>query len=449
MKRPAAALSSLVLLFPALLSAARQADNWSDPATQALKEMPRFQRAVVRETPSPLGDGFQLSPGAVLLLQSAAASGARFQRVNNGSRHEANILEQFQEALRALEQKVSPTVVLIALQSKPGSKTSKSPGSAPFSLDEFRKKFFGEPQPPSQPQLKKPPLPGAPIPKETPKPPSGVGSGVIVENTDGKPLIVTNAHVVAAAGVGGEVAIFIKDDKAGKGRKAVVLGYNSKYDLALVKMEDACPACQAAELGDKDNVKASDLVLAVGAPFGLSQTKTLGIVSYAGRATDPQSLVEDFIQTDAVLNPGNSGGPLFNIYGRVIGINAMIFSPMGASVGIGFAIPVRHVMDLIRRYRQTGAIAASRMGASIAQTDRGIEITGAEKGSPAEKAGLQAGDLVVKIDDDDAPKTAGAFVAVIANKVPEQEVTLTLRRAGQELKIKIKLAAVTASPDDE
>jgi S1-C subfamily serine protease len=455
MMKPIAVSLSLALLLPTAPVFAAPA-RWSDAAVEGTQRL-RFEKAVLTAPLSTeIGDGITASPGVARLLLRVSGSG--FTRVADKDDAAAPLV-QFQGAMRSLTRKVAPTVVTIlaigAAKKAPETEALdklfedllKTPNSGPQTGPRTPKAAPRlAPNSPKDKALPDAPK-GAPVPDPKAKPEGGMsatGSGVIVDTSDGKPLIVTNAHVVAIAGMNGKVKIFLKGEKPDQGHDGVVLGFNARYDLALVKFNDSCPSCQAAPLGVGDEVEEGDLVLAVGTPFGLPQTKTLGIVSFLKRDVGDKSLVDDFIQTDAAINQGNSGGPLFNIQGRVIAINTQIFSPSGGSVGLAFSIPVRHVVALIERYRRTGAVAASRLGITVHPTANGIEVARVEKDSVSEKIGLAVGDVITALDGVAAPKTLKDFIRAASEKVPGAAVKLTILRGKATL-----VKSVTAQAMEE
>jgi Do/DeqQ family serine protease len=240
---------------------------------------------------------------------------------------------------------------------------------------------------------KRSPLSGRESPKDEPSRRS-VGSGVIV---DPQGFVLTNNHVIERAD---EIELKLQDGRSFKGS---VIGRDPKTDLAVVKI-DAATALPAASLGDSDLLKVGHWAIAIGNPFGLDHTLTMGVISGIGRADLGLSTFEDYIQTDASINPGNSGGPLLNIQGEVIGINTAI-SPMGR--GIGFAIPINMAKQIMGQLIEHGHVVRGFLGVVI-QTlseelarkfelteDAGVLVGDIMEGSPAEKAGIKRGDVIV------------------------------------------------------
>ncbi|MFQ5988599.1 MAG: DegQ family serine endoprotease [Candidatus Methylomirabilales bacterium] len=271
----------------------------------------------------------------------------------------------------------------------------------------------------------------------------GAGSGVIISR-DG--YVVTNNHVVEGAK---EVTVTLADKREYSAR---VVGRDPKTDLAVLKIE-ADESFPVATLGDSDQLKVGDWVLAIGNPFGLSNTVTAGIVSAKGRSIGAGPY-DDFIQTDASINPGNSGGPLFNLRGEVVGINTAI-NPAGQ--GIGFAIPVNMAKPLIPQLVATGEVTRGYLGVSIQSitaelakalklNDRkGALVGDVASGSPAEKAGIRRGDVIVAFDKD-AVASARNLPAMVAKTPVGQEVTVTILRDGVEHQIPITVGKFPSEP---
>ncbi|TAN48459.1 MAG: DegQ family serine endoprotease [Betaproteobacteria bacterium] len=253
-----------------------------------------------------------------------------------------------------------------------------------------------------------PPAPGA-----RPEPRS-LGSGFII-STDG--YILTNAHVVESAE---EITVRFTDKRE---YKAKVIGSDKRTDVALIKIEAS--GLPAVRFGDAAKLKVGEWVVAIGSPFGFENSVTAGIVSAKGRSL-PQENFVPFIQTDVAINPGNSGGPLFNMRGEVVGINSQIYSRTGGFMGLSFAIPIDVALDVQRQLRERGRVSRGRMGVVIQEVTRDIAtsfgldrprgalVNSVEKGSPADKAGFEATDIITKFDgkavenSSDLPRIVGA-----------------------------------------
>lgn len=232
---------------------------------------------------------------------------------------------------------------------------------------------------------------------------SGLGSGVIVRKTGNTYYVLTNNHV---AGEATKISVKLNDERT---FEAKLVGTDDRIDIALISFEtkDNLPV---AKLGDSDKVKAGDICLAFGAPLGYSQSVTQGIVSATGRSESSMSSISDYIQTDAAINQGNSGGPLVNIYGEVIGINTWIASSSGGSVGLGFAIPINNVKSAIDAFIKDGKITYGWLGVSLLEVSdeykkelgvgnqSGAFAAEVFKDSPAYKAGIKPGDYIVELN---------------------------------------------------
>ena len=269
--------------------------------------------------------------------------------------------------------------------------------------------------------------------------PASLGSGVIV-NAEG--FIVTNAHVVDAAA---QIEVALSD---GRRAPATVVGSDPDTDLAVIKAD--LGNLPAISIGDTSKVRVGDVVLAIGNPFGVGQTVTMGIVSALGRSQLGVSAFENFVQTDAAINPGNSGGALIDIQGNLIGINTVIFSRSGGSQGIGFAIPaetVRQVMDQLIAY---GKVVRGWLGVETQDLTRtlaesfgigpagGALIAGVVRGGPAEEGGIRPGDVVVAIEGKPVGDSS-ALLNVVAALKPGSSAAVTLVRERKELKVTVKV----------
>ncbi len=271
-----------------------------------------------------------------------------------------------------------------------------------------------------------------------------LGSGVIV---DPKGYIVTNRHVVEKAD---RIRVRFEDDPPGVQHDAKVVGTDQETDLAVIKV-DLNRALPAAKMGNSDSMQVGDWVLAVGSPFGLSETVTAGIVSAKGRDIVPGRQFQTFIQTDAAINPGNSGGPLVNMNGEVIGINTAILSETNAYAGVGFALPSKTVVDVYNQL--TGPEHRVSRGSIGIQFDAvenpaitrvygagtGITVSSVVAGSPADQAGLKVGDTITSVDSHKVSKGT-ELVADIASRKPGSKVTLGFLRNGKAQETAVTIA---------
>lgn len=261
----------------------------------------------------------------------------------------------------------------------------------------------------------------------------GAGSGFIIEPSG---IIVTNGHVV------GNATRVIVTTQDGTEYPARVMGSDDLTDLALLKITPR-GALAAVSLGVSGNMRVGQWVLAAGNPFGLGGSVTSGIISARGRDIGAGPF-DDFIQTDAPINPGNSGGPLFNMAGEVIGINTAIYSPSGASAGIGFAVPSDLARPVVEALIRGGRVDRGWLGVSVADAEeqgrrqRGAVIMGVERGSPAARAGLRQGDLVTALNGEPVA-TSRALVRSVAVLAPGETVRLTLQRAGRSQEIAVQI----------
>lgn len=268
----------------------------------------------------------------------------------------------------------------------------------------------------------------------------GQGSGFII-SPDG--LILTNHHVVDGAD---EIKIHLTDDRE---FNAKVIGSDAKTDVAVIKIDGKDLPC--VKLGNSKDVKVGEWVAAIGAPFGLENTVTSGIVSAKSRNLPSDQFVP-FIQTDAAVNPGNSGGPLFNMKGEVIGINSQIFSTSGGFMGLSFAVPIDLALQIKDELVKHGKVNRGRLGVMIQtmspelaksfglEKNKGALIAQIQKGSAAEKAGLQEGDIVILFDGKGIDNAADLSRAV-ASARPDTEHNVKVLREGKEAEVKVKLDA--------
>ena len=285
-------------------------------------------------------------------------------------------------------EKYGPAVVNVSVEGKSAAAVPEMPGLDPNDpFYEFFKRFQG-------------PMPRGRMPMH------GQGSGFIV-STDGR--ILTNAHVVDGAK---EVTVKLTDKRE---FKAKVLGVDRQTDVAVLKIE--ATNLPTVQMGNSSETKVGDWVLAIGSPFGFENSVTAGIVSAKARALPDESLVP-FIQTDVAVNPGNSGGPLFNMKGEVIGINSQIFSETGGYQGLSFAVPSEVAAKVQDQLVAHGKVIRGRIGVTIQNVNQaladsfglskpmGALVSSVEKGSPAEKAGIEPGDVIVKFDGKEVADSA-------------------------------------------
>ncbi len=271
-----------------------------------------------------------------------------------------------------------------------------------------------------------------------------LGSGVIV---DPKGFIVTNRHVIEKAD---RIRVRFEDDPPGVQHDAKVIGSDQETDLAVIKV-DIDRSLPAAKMGNSDSMQVGDWVLAVGSPFGLSETVTAGIVSAKGRDIVPNRQFQTFIQTDAAINPGNSGGPLVNMNGEVIGINTAILSETNAYAGVGFALPSKTVVDVYNQL--TGPehkVSRGSIGimfdavenpaiARVYGSGTGVTVSSVVAGSPADQAGLKVGDTITSVDGKKVSKGAD-LVADIASRKPGSKVMLAFLRNGKSQDTSVTIA---------
>ena len=281
-------------------------------------------------------------------------------------------------------------------------------------------------------------------PERMPGPGLGLGSGFIVSQ-DG--YVLTNAHVVAGDG---EVTVRLADAK--REFKARVIGADERTDIALLKIE--ATGLPTVKLGKSEKLQPGEWVAAIGSPFGFENTITAGIVSATGRSLPAETYVP-FIQTDVAVNPGNSGGPLMNLAGEVVGVNSMIYSQTGGYMGVSFAIPIEVALDVMKQLRAEGKVTRGRLGVRIqpmtkelAQSFRlkepnGALIASVEPGSPADKAGLQPGDVVLAYNGQPL-EDANKLPRLVAATKPGQSATLRIWRDGKAEDVKFTAAELVA-----
>ncbi len=331
-----------------------------------------------------------------------------------------------------LVEQVGPSVVNIRTLEKARPSTPGA-GGPDEEMQELFRRFFGVPMPnaPRQgPRQNRP---------EQEAQPRGVGSGFIL-SSDG--FIMTNVHVVEGAD---EVMVTLPDKREFKAR---IVGADKRTDVAVVKIQ--ATGLPAVKVGDVSRLRVGEWVMAIGSPFGLENTVTAGIVSAKQRDTGDYL---PFIQTDVAINPGNSGGPLINMRGEVVGITSQIYSRSGGFMGISFAIPMDEAMRVSEQLRASGRVSRGRIGVQIAPVTKevaesiglgkaqGVLVRGVEEGSPAEKAGIEAGDIITRFDGKSIEKPADLPRAV-GNTKPGSQVALTVFRRGATKDLKVTVAEI-------
>jgi serine protease Do len=322
-----------------------------------------------------------------------------------------------------LVKQYGPAVVNISTTAK--ARAQAVPGLEPgHPLYEFFRQFGGQVPGPGGEQLRQ-----------------GVGSGFII-SPDG--FILTNAHVVADAA---EVTVKLTDKRE---FKAKVIGADTRTDVALVKIDGK--GLPTVKIGDPEKASVGEWVAAIGSPFGLENSVTAGIISAKSRSLSGESIVP-FIQTDVAVNPGNSGGPLFNMNGEVIGINSQIYSRTGGYMGLSFAIPIDVAMNIKEDLQKHGRVSRGRLGVSIQSVSRelaesfglskpqGALVAGVEEGSAAQKAGIIPGDIILSLNDR-AIEEAGDLARAVAQMKPGASANLKVWRKGQTRDVRANLSEV-------
>jgi Do/DeqQ family serine protease len=275
----------------------------------------------------------------------------------------------------------------------------------------------------------------------------GLGSGVMVKRVGQSVYVLTNNHVVGEAQ---EITVTLAD---GRNFTAKLVGKDPKKDLALVKFTSG-ESVPLAELGDSDTLQVGDWVLAVGSPLGFHSTVTEGIVSALGRESLPGSSIAsftDYIQTDAAINQGNSGGALVDIQGQVVGINSWIASPSGGNVGLGFAIPINNakstIQDLITKGKTSygwlgitmGSLSPTEAGKLYGDAVQGAFVSSVYEGSPAQKAGILPGDLITTVNGENITDPT-QLLLVVGNLKPGTTANFTILRAHEQLVLEVNIA---------
>lgn len=346
-----------------------------------------------------------------------------------GLEDDVAMLAKSGRAFAGVVKKIKPSVVHIQVEKTISTAKGFHKDNFENFNDEFFERFFG-------PEFRRQ------HPRKSPRrfkhKQSGQGSGFIISK-DG--YILTNNHVVENADT---ITVILADKKE---YKAKVIGTDPMSDVALIKIKNGVDLPYLA-LGDSDKLEVGEWVIAIGNPFGLNQTVTVGVVSAKGRSRVGINEYENFIQTDAAINPGNSGGPLLNIHGEVIGINSALFSRTGGYMGIGFAIPINMVKAIQDQLHEHGKVTRGWLGVAIQDVNedlaqsfglkeaRGILISEVQKDSPADKAGLKRGDVLIRLGEHVLTDVADLRNRV-ALMIPKTETTLHIIRDSEEKEIEV------------
>ena len=319
--------------------------------------------------------------------------------------------------------KAAPAVVTIHSQMR-----VRQPQQYPFGNDPFFREFFGDRIPQQAPERQR----------------EGLGSGVIV-GQDG--YVLTNHHVIDGAD---RIKVDLNDNRT---LEAKVVGSDPPSDLAVLKIEAS--GLPVLALGDSDRTRVGDVVLAIGNPLGVGQTVTMGIISAKGRQTGlSNGSFEDFLQTDAPINQGNSGGALVSTNNELVGINSQILSPSGGSIGLGFAIPSNMARSVMEQLINTGKVRRGQLGITVLKIPSeeasklgvdqgpGVVVYQVQPGSAADRAGLRRGDIITALNGT-AVNDQNSFRNMIAGTAPGSEVTLTVKRDGREQQVRATLDEFT------
>jgi Do/DeqQ family serine protease len=357
----------------------------------------------------------------------AISSGSVWAQTGNGSRVPTSRAE-ITLSYAPLVKRAAPAVVNIYTK-----RVVQSRVFSPFQNDPFFKRFFGE---------------KFSMGRSRKKVENSLGSGVIVRSNG---LIVTNHHVINKAD---EITVVLADRRE---FDAVVVSDDERTDLAILKIEPGSEKLPILEMRDSDDLEVGDLVVAIGNPFGVGQTVTSGIISALARSAGGVSDFNFFIQTDAAINPGNSGGALITMDGRLVGINTAIYSRSGGSVGIGFAIPTNMVATVVRSAESGGKIQRPWLGATLQEMTSdlassvgltrptGVIVGAVYPGGPAERAGLQVGDVILAVNGREIAEKAGLNFRIGTLKLGGS-AKLRVLRGGKKRRLTLNLATAPENP---
>ena len=337
-----------------------------------------------------------------------------------------------------LVDKVGPAVVNIRTTEKVRQSASGNPNEE--EMQDFLRRFFGGQ---AVPRGRRAPQPQQP--QQEDEVTRGIGSGFIISD-DG--YVLTNAHVVEGAD---EVTVTLTDRRE---FKAKVLGSDKRSDVALLKV--AATNLPRLRMGDSNRIRVGEWVIAIGSPFNLDNTVTAGIISAKARDTGEYL---PLIQSDVAVNPGNSGGPLINMRGEVIGINSQIATLSGAYNGISFAVPIAEAMRVADQLKATGRVTRGRLGVRIGEVTRdvaeslglgaarGAEVSMVEPGGPAEKAGIKVGDIILKFNGQAIDKTPD-LPRLVGSTPVGSRATVTLWRRGQQIEVPVTIVQLQDEADN-
>ena len=353
-----------------------------------------------------------LIAGSVPAIEGFATTPARADDIAQAAQN-----HNYDRSYADLVAKVMPSVVSVQVEGVQAPDQTSAPA-----MDEQQRQFFEK-------------FFGMPMPAPENRPPQkveGLGSGFVIDSSG---YIVTNAHVVNGANK------IVVVPQVGDRMPAKLVGIDKKTDLAVIKVDSKQPM-QALDWSDSDNVRPGDKIVAVGNPFGLGGTVTSGIVSATGREIG-SGPYDDFIQLDAPINRGNSGGPTFDLDGHVIGVNSMIFSPSGGSIGIGFAISSNLAQSVADQLIKSGTVQRGWIGVGIQQMDSDLQqsfglkdregalVSQVTPGGPAAKAGVERGDVILSFDHHDISRLT-ELTRAVADTDPGMAANLVVWRDGKE-----------------
>jgi Do/DeqQ family serine protease len=360
-----------------------------------------------------------------LRLASTSDPGVNNAPINNGAPGSAAPVGSYADVVS----RVSPAVITIHSEMR-----VRAAQQYPFMDDPMFRQFFGDRVPQQMPEQRR----------------SGLGSGVII-STDG--YILTNHHVVDGAE---QIKVDLNDNRT---IDAKVVGSDPPSDLAVLKID--ATNLPVLALGDSDKIRVGDVVLAIGNPLGIGQTVTMGIIGAKGRQTGLSSgSFEDFLQTDASINQGNSGGALVSTNSELVGINSQILSPSGGSIGIGFAIPSNMARTITDTLVKTGKVRRGQLGITVVKLNsepakelgiketKGVGVAQVQPGSAADRAGLRKGDVITSFNGVEMTDP-NVFRNLVASTAPGTDVSLTVIRDGREQQIRAKLGELVPAADRE